>query len=411
MTMWLLTIPLKGPGIWLLVIWSVAAGALLTILDQYVDKAFFAVGLAIGLSLPAWYLVTGALMSHTSKLMKRVSEGHSDIPIVGAADVNPLQQPRLIPTFLMLAALIVAVGALGLNWQGALAWLGVAALITPLWTVAMLDRFSAAMTPSRWWLVFHGLSYLYPAAVVTVALAVGGLLFAVVSGNFIALVAGCYGFLLGHTLLARLLWMRRSALGLYTEVSPEQDAGRAWDTQRDAWLETFDTLHKLCRAGKLEQARTKLEFALRMDDYALDDWVFETMENFQDDRLRLEHAHRYIGRLVERNQDAAAWSVFQTALDLDAKFRPQSSGALIACVSTVAGRERMRLLPLLEDFEVRYPDSEHLPDALVLLAELKRDIGDVNTAKRLLLRVRDHYPKHAELDYVRDLARSLKRSS
>ena len=85
----MLTWPIKAPAIWLLGFWTIIGWVLAALIDVFVVYEPIAVALAVGFTLPAWYLLLGALSMHGQTLLLHEARGLEDADIQGVTDLNP----------------------------------------------------------------------------------------------------------------------------------------------------------------------------------------------------------------------------------------------------------------------------------------------------------------------------------
>ena len=110
----------------------------------------------------------------------------------------------------------------------------------------------------------------------------------------------------------------------------------------------------------------------------------------------LEHAVRYLQRMVERGEPRKAWALMKECLVADDRFRPGSDETLLSLTRS-ANREDAGLVnQLLEDFHQIYPDSPLAAEAMFRRARVCIELlTDGTTGLKLMRTIANNYPDFA----------------
>jgi len=218
-----------------------------------------------------------------------------------------------------------------------------------------------------------------------------------------------FAFLYGNVLLGALMYSRRHALDLHTKKSPEQALAETLAQNRRALEKLFHDVQTHMKAGSFGTAIAKLETYVAADPLDRDPFLHERLRELGDDRVTLEHAVRYLERLVARDELRKAWVLMKECLTLDDRFRPLVDRTLLT-LTRAAGREDALLVDqLLADFATAYPGSPLIPDARFRQARIRIELlRDPGTGMRLLSDVAKQFPEFAASETFRRYHRRLK---
>ena len=399
----LLSLPWRGQGTWVIIAWAMVAWVLRGLIEVsgiYPAYAMF----TSGVLLIAWIITIGVLLQYSWLLLRRVASGHiTPQRRVELEEVSPFANLMALKVGALILAIVGLVDfAYDLSAVAGHLTLAVTASFLPAMIVVMVleERFLAGCSPRQLstFVLRFGISYalfapLLYATLATIYLA----LFTEEMPNVLTLVAAAYGFVLGHVLTGRLLWVNRSNLELLTEVSPEQEAGAEWLALNKRIDDLLMELHRLCSVGHIRRAHVQLDRFLASTGYELDDILHERLQSFQDVRLMLEHAFHYIGRLLSAEKPARAWHVLKHCLDLDDQFRLANDADTLRLVAVATPQDASYVDILLNDFERDYPDSELLAEALFASARGSIEyLGHADKGLVLLARIKNEFPQFAD---------------
>jgi len=398
----LLLWPFQLPAVLMLVLFPIAGGLMLMVLEN--SGELFVLNLA--LCTPFFYGLLSMMALIGQRVLRRVSGGHDAESRPGDADVNPFQQPLAFQLGLLLAVVVLTTWAA----QGALWPLLVLGVLFPLAYLgtALEESLFAGLRPAYAWRLISGLNLSYLLVVLLLSGAAFGLAFALLEDRRLPVLAvSGYAFLAAHGFTGWLLYAYRGSLELETERSPEQDAAAAQLAAAREIDELVEELSRLSTTGRLLTASERLEAFLGDRAAELDPVLHERLRRVQDPRLFLEHGVHYLQRLAERGEHGKAWAVFKDCLAHDERFRPLSDDVLLQ-LTRAAGREDARLVEqLLEDFPRAYEDSALASQAAFRRARVKIELLGEGTEGVVLLQelARADAEFSAGEEYQRYLAR------
>ncbi|MGE0621132.1 MAG: hypothetical protein AB7I04_20270 [Pseudomonadales bacterium] len=389
-----------------------AAGAYVLVATAFTAWAglnFWLGVMVVTLGAPVWYAVFGGLSLYAEKLFTQAATGLFDEAIDRESELNPFQQGLALK--LCTVHLVVFV-ILFLNGPVLQAWLILPAAVLPfVWIGVLLDEsLWGGLTPQRLVRLVSGLGSSTLLAVVLVSGSLGYLHYSLLHApGVLNLLASPFVFLYGNVLLGVLLYSRRQALNLHTKKSPEQALAATLAEDRRILDKLFHDLQTHMNAGSYATAIAKLEAYVAEDPLDRDPFLHERLREHGDHRVTLEHAVRYLQRLVERDELRRAWTLLKECLVLDDRFRPLTDTALLA-LTRAAGREDALLVDeLLEDFDTAYPESPLLPDARFRRARVQIELlRNGETGLRLLAELARDHPEFAAGEPFQRYRRRLK---
>jgi hypothetical protein len=357
---------------------------------------FWAGVLAVTLGAPVWFAVLGGLSISARKMLTQAAQGLFDEPIDQETDVNPYGSGQAVQP--CLAHLIVFV-LLYYSGPDLHPLLILPALIMPLiWTGIMLDdSFFGYLLPGKAAQLISGMGIYYLLAISLVSGSLGYLHFALQhASSFPNLLLSAFAFLYGNLLLGILLYHRRHELDLQTMKSPEQTLAEEVAAEQKRIDRLFHDIHTHVNAGNHGHAIRLIEEEVANDPVTLDPLMHQRLQEYRNERLLLEHAVRYLGRLVEREEERKAWALMKECLKLEDRFRPPSDEVLLQLTRS-AGREDAGIVnDLLADFPDAYPDSALIPDALFRRARICIELlRDGETGIALLKEIAGNHPEFA----------------
>lgn len=346
---------------------------------------------------------------------------HYAVRVIEHTSYGHARPPRLDGEALMfgqpltLAALALPMGLIALHLQGhAVAFWTLALLAPAHWIVLATTRSPlAALHPLRLLraIVVTGSGYVAACGLLVACALLGQGL-----ANHLSslLLIGIWLYLLigACHALGFLAYQRHERLGLGVRVArPTRDAHAQVEQQRrvDALL---NALRADLVAGRQAAAAERLWQAAPGpgDPRAFHEALYDGLKGLSARGLALTQAARMIGFLLDRRDlDRALW-IFENALDLDARFRPESVLQLPVLAEHAWRTRQFDLLHRLFEVADRHFGKDpalRLLDGLRLRDSLDRR-GDETTARRVLDRAGplDRHPLRTELEgYARALAR------
>lgn len=352
--------------------------------------------LVVAMGSPVWYSVFGGLSVYARKILTQAVQGLFDEPIDNETDINPFQGGQAIQLCLahLIAFVIFYYNGPEIGWL----LLGPAFLFTLLWTGIMLDdSIFGYFHPTQASRVLGGLGIYYPLAMLLISGSVGYMHYSLLyASNILNILISPFAFLFGNLLYGLLLYSRRHQLSLHTMKSPEQMLAEEVAAEQRIMEKLFHDVHTHVNAGSYADAIRLLEEHVAEDPATLDPLLHERLKEYQNDRLYLEHAVRYLGRLTERGEDRKAWALMKQCLEKEERFRPPEDSTLFG-LTRVAGREDAGIVNLLlADFADSYPGSPLIPDAHFRRARVCIELlNDGDTGMALLATIASDYPEFA----------------
>jgi len=396
---------------WQILAWPFRTTALITVVayvlvavafTRWAAAYFWAGVLVVTLGAPIWYAVLGSLSLYGEKLFTQTATGLFNEAIDREVELNPFQQGLALK--LCVAHLLVFI-VLFLNGPELRAWMILPALLLPLiWIGVLLDEsMFGGLAPARLSRLLGGLNVFYPVVMVFVSGGLGYLHYSLLYASSIPnLVASPIVFLYGNLLLGLLFYGRRRVLDLHTKKSPEQAQARVMENERRILDRLFHDVQTHMKAGSHGTAIAKLEAYVAEDPMERDAFLHERLREFGADRITLEHAVRYLQRLVEREELRKAWALMKECVLLDDRFRPPVDETLLALTRAASREDALLVDQLLEDFDRVYPDSPLIPDARFRRARIRIELlRDGDTGLRLLAELAHDHPAFAATEQFR----------
>ena len=364
--------------------------------STWAEMDFWVGVLVVTMGSPVWYAVFGSLSLYARKLVTQAAQGLFDEPMDSETEINPFQDSRAVQLGLahLTAFVIFYYNGPEIGWL----LLGPAFLFTLLWTGIMLDDAAFRyFMPAQAQQILTGLGFYFPLAMLLIAGSVGYLHYTLLyANNILNMLISPFAFLFGNLLYGLLLYHRRRELDLHTMKSPERALAEKVAAEQRQIDQLFHEVHTHVNAGSYVDAIRLLEAFIAEDPVNLDPVIQERLKNYQNDRLYLEHALRYLGRLVDRGEERKAWALLKICLDKEERFRPPEAETLLG-LTKVAAREDAGVVNLvLSDFAEAYPESPLIPDAQFRRARVCIELlRDGETGTHLLGSIAREYPAFA----------------
>lgn len=365
--------------------------------------------LVVTMGAPVWYAVLGGLSVYARRILTQAAQGLFEEPIDSETDINPFQSGQALQMGLahLTAFLIFYYNGPDLGWL----LLGPAFLFTLMWTGIVLDdSLFRYFRPAEGGLLLSGLGIYIPLAMLLIAGSTGYLHHTLLyDSSFLNILLSPFVFLFANLLYGHLLYHRRHQLNLHTVKSPERTLAAEAAARQRLLDKLFHDVHTHANAGSWNDAVRLIEAHVAEDPVTRDPLMHQRLLDYQNDRLYLEHAVRYLGRLCERGEQRKAWALMKECLHKDARFRPPDDATLFA-MTRAAGLEDAGLVnTLLEDFDTAYPDSPLIPDARFRRARVCIEIlRDGETGMALLGSIARDYPAFASSEPYQRYRRRLK---
>ena len=379
-------------------LFAVAAFLLVSVVfTAWASMNFWAGVLVLTMGSVVWYSVLGGLSIYARKILTQAAQGLFDERIDNETEINPFHGGNA----LQLGATHLIVFVL-LYYSGPelSPLLIVPALILPLiWTGIILDDdFFGYLKPAKAAQLIGGLGIYFPLAVCLISGSLGYLHFSLqYASSFLNLLLSPFAFLFGNLFYGIVLYHRRHELDLQTMKSPEQALAEEIAEEQKRMDRLFHDIHTHMNAGNHAHAIRLVEEEVARDPVNLDPLMRERLQSYRNERLLLEHAVRYIGRLMERDEVRKAWALMKECVEVEPRFRPPDDEALLLLTRS-AGREDAGVVNLLlADFADAYPDSPLIPDAQFRRARVCIELlRDSSTGIELLKEIANDYPEFAK---------------
>jgi len=370
---------------------------------------FWAGVLVVTMGSPVWYAVLGGLSIYSRKMLTQAAQGLFDERIDNETEINPFHGGNALQLCLTHLAVFVFFYYSGPELGP---WMILPALVLPLiWTGIMLDDAPFSyLQPARAGQLIGGLGPYYLLAVALISGSLGYLHYALqyADGN-LNLLLSPFAFLFANLIYGVILYHRRHELDLTTMKSPEQALAEELAVEQKRIDRLFHDVHTHMNAGNHVHAIRLIEEEVSQDPTNLDPLMHERLQEFRNEQLLLEHAVRYLGRLIERGESRKAWALMKECLEREPRFRPPEDEALFQLTRS-AGRDDAGIVnTLLADFPEAYPESALIPDALFRRARICIELlGDGETGIGLLRQIARDHPAFARSEAFRRYQERLK---
>ncbi len=378
-------------------------------LTAWASMNFWAGVLVVAMGSPVWYAVLGGLSISSRKMLTQAAQGLFDEPIDGETDINPFHGGnalQLCITHLLVFVLFYYSGP----DVGPL--LILPALLIPLiWTGVMLDdAFFGYLQPAKAAQLIGGLGPYYLLAICLISGSLGYLHFSLqYADGFLNLLLSPMTFLYGNLLYGMILYHRRHELDLKTMKSPEQALAEEHAAEQKRIDRLFHDVHTHVTAGNYGHAVQLIEEEVAQDPVSLDPLMHQRLQEFRNEQLLLEHAVRYLSRMVARQETRKAWALMKECLILEPRFRPPSDEVLLQLTRSASREDAGIVNALLADFPDAYPESTLIPDALFRRARICIELlRDGETGVDLLKQIVRHHPEFARSETFRRYQERLK---
>ncbi len=392
-------------------LFTVAAFLLVAVaFTAWASMNFWVGVLVVAMGSVVWYAVLGGLSISARKLFTQAAQGLFDEPIDGETEINPFHGGNAVQLCLVHLFVFVIFFYSGPELGPLLI---LPALLLPLiWTGILLDdAFFEYLQPAKAWQLISGLGPYALLALCLTSGSLGYLHFALqYASSFLNLLLSPFAFLFGNLFYGILLYHRRHELGLQTLKSPEQALAEELALEQKRIDKLFHDVHTHVNAGNHGDGVRLIEAEIATDPVNLDPLMHERLQEFQNEQLLLEHAVRYITRLVAREETRKAWTLMKECLEREPRFRPPDDEVLLL-LTRAAGLEDAGIVNmLLEDFPDAYPDSPLIPDARFRRARICIELlRDHDTGIDLLRQIARDHPDFAQSETFRRYQQRLKR--
>jgi tetratricopeptide (TPR) repeat protein len=353
-------------------------GALLLIIAETVGLELAAKAGLFGL--PLSLLLLSYFFKYAFVLFDYSSRGFDEPPVLSLEMVNPANEQRPV---VVLVILILCSGALWFVRQrfgSAIATLlgGIVLAVLPA-LIAVLGVESHAFKAVHPPLVLAMIRGLGPAYLLVIGAALVWALILEVAAllgvwsmfaNALAMLAVLSIF----SVLGGAVYERRFELGAEAWVSPERDAARAHQAQRQADQREIDEAWAKSRAGDHARAFEMLQqwLAAKSQDPAQYEWLLAHLASWHEPRFALRIAQEYLERLLALARPGEALSALERQLRINPQFRPKSSASTLTLARIAAqGGAPRTAKRLLADFAQHFPeDVAGAQQARLLTAQL-----------------------------------------
>ena len=365
--------------------------------------------LVVAMGSPVWYAVLGGLSIYARKMINQSAQGLFDEPMDSETEINPFHGGNALQLCVVHLAVFVLFFYSGPEANPLLL---IPAMLVPfIWTGIMLDDdASSYLQPARAAQLLTGLGPYFLVVVLLISGSLGYLHYSLLhASNLFNLLLSPLCFLYGNLLFGVVLYHRRHELDLQTTKSPEQTLAEEVAAEQRRIDKLIHDVHTHVNAGSHGHAIRLIEEEVARDPVNMDPLMHERLQEYQNENLLLEHAVRYLTRLIERDENRKAWALMKECLDREPRFRPPDDQVLLQLTRS-AGREDAGIVnTLLEDFPGAYPDSHLIPDAMFRRARICIELlRDGETGVELLKQIAHDYPEFARSEAFRRYRDRLK---
>ncbi len=355
-----------------------------------------------------WLFLALALFKYTYAVIGHTAEGHLKPPPVSVAftgsgfDIVILQ----LLVFVVMGALVTAAGMLGgpLLMALALAFV-VLALPASIMVLAMERSVGAAVNPMNLAALMSRIGapyFLLYGYLILLTLASGAAQdFALnhfplwLSQPLAGFLNSTFMLILFH-MLGYLLFQYQEELGFAADLQ-DQPAGEDMHG-RDRSARFDADIDMNLKDGNYDRVQSMLKEALKRDrDNPLRIGQLYQLVMARRDVTELYRYHpRILAWLAERNDGQAIAEVLALLQEVEPQFRLDDPELAVRCAQAMYHRGEFKpLLRLLQDFHKRFPDSEQLAPAYLLVAQaLANGLGQWEKAKAFLSFIQKKCPNH-----------------
>ena len=206
-----------------------------------------------------------------------------------------------------------------------------------------------------------------------------------------------YFLIIFFHMLGYVVLQYQGELGFAAEIQDGKDTGdgRAYDRNR-RWEADLDINLK---EGNYDQAQALLEKALKRqpgDDHQVE--RLYRLTSARDDRKTIrKHHKRFLRWLVKEQDGEGIGRMLRLLLQEDREWQLDEPELAFQCAQVLYHQGDHKLvLWLLKGFHERFPDSERIPDALLLIARtLANGLQQFDKAAAYLRFIQNRYPEHS----------------
>ncbi|MBW7471470.1 hypothetical protein QQF73_01345 [Marinobacter sp. M216] len=329
-----------------------------------------------------WLVLAFALFKYTYAVINHTAEGHLKPPPVSVAftgsgfDIVILQ----LLVFVLMGGLVAAAGMVGgpLLMMLALAFV-VLAMPASIMVLAMERSVGAAVNPMNLAMLISRIGspyFLLYGYLILLTLASGAAQdFAVnhfpfwVSQPLAGFLNSTFTLILFH-MLGYLLFQYQEELGFASDL---QDGPTGQDNRERDRSARFDAdIDMNLKDGNYDRVQSMLKEALKRDrDNALRISQLYQLLTARNDLTELYRYHpRILGWLADRNDGDGMAAMLASLQTAEPQFRLEDPELAVRCARALYHRGQFRpALKLLQDFHKRFPDSDQLAPAYLLVAQ------------------------------------------
>lgn len=329
-----------------------------------------------------WLVLALALFKYTYAVINHTAEGHLKPPPVSVAfsgsgfDIVILQ----LLVFVLMGGLVAAAGMLGgpLLMMLSLAFV-VLAMPASIMVLAMERSVGAAVNPMNLAMLISRIGspyFLLYGYLILLTLASGAAQdFAVnhfpfwVSQPLAGFLNSTFTLILFH-MLGYLLFQYQEELGFASDL---QDGPEGQDNHERDRSARFDAdIDMNLKDGNYDRVQSMLKEALKRDrDNALRIGQLYQLLTARNDLTELYRYHpRILGWLADRNDGDGMAAMLASLYTAEPQFRLEDPELTVRCARTLYHRGQFKpALKLLQDFHKRFPDSDQLAPAYLLVAQ------------------------------------------
>lgn len=366
------------------------------------------------IGLVIWLVLALALFKYTYAVINHTAEGHLKPPPVAVAftgsgfDIVILQ----LLVFVLMGALVTTAAMLGgpLLMMLATAFV-VLALPASIMVLAMERSVGAAVNPMNLAMLISRIGtpyFLLYGYLILLTLASGAAQdFALnhfplwVSQPLAGFLNSTFTLILFH-MLGYLLFQYQEELGFASDLQDET-AGQDMH-QRDRTARFDADIDMNLKDGNYDRVQSMLKEALKRDrDNALRIGQLYQLLSARNDVAELYRYHpRLLGWLADRNDGDGMASLLETLQRAEPTFRLDDPDLALRCGRTLYHRGQFKpALRVLQDFHKRFPDSEQLAPAYLLVAQaLANGLSQWEKATAFLTFIQKrcvHHPLHEQM--------------
>jgi hypothetical protein len=348
-----------------------------------------------------FFALNAAMFRYCFECLRSTADGYLEAPDIGSSATGNLGWK-----FIGLIVILIILELTAASMFGGMIGLLLAVFLcismpAAAMTLAMEESVVETLNPLKWVTLMMGVGWSYLALMgLCLVILFSGLYAAsaVTHGLPLPVALVTMGAILNYVLvmtfhlMGYMLYQFHENLGFV----PESISMAAPDLRADPARESLDEIGALVRDGKLEEATERARGLLRGQggNPAVHAQYRKLLRAADNKTALLEHGRERIVYLIDNDDERGAVELLRECQAIDPKFSPESP-TQVTKLAYMAERQNQpkAALPLVEDFEQRFPKSQYIGQACLLAAEvLHEHMGKDDEACAILRRLKAAIP-------------------